>query len=86
MKTCETCRFWNRESEPHSGDFRVCDGIAHKEEAFGWDENYENYELKDEHASDMALAIDGSGYFAGLITLKSFGCTMHKALNTETES
>ena len=76
---CANCKHWNKGGEDiEATRFARCNGVHHREEAFGWDEGYKNYSLRQEHEKDLALAIDGSGYFAGLITKADFFCAHHK--------
>lgn len=81
MNRCGDCKFWGKESESVTREFRSCTGIIHD----GYDRNAVGKEDLDDRVdielvvniqSRPAVVVDGSGYFAALKTKEDFGCVL----------
>ena len=77
MKTCETCKFWGDEDDKNNL-FRECQAINHQASYDPYEENSDSA-LEDQ----LAITIDGSGYFAAIKTQADFGCVLHESLGEE---
>lgn len=80
---CRTCAHWDA-YKPDDDGVLVGAGNCRAVRAI-WDVTEYNdedplnrRELLPEHAAVLAVVEDGSGYAAGLITMRDFGCVMHK--------
>ena len=74
---CANCKHWKKDDIRATG-LAICNGVHHQENAFGWDKDYEKYGPKEGHENDLAFAIDGSGYFAAIVTKADFFCAHYK--------
>jgi hypothetical protein len=81
VKTCETCKFWDRSSDDYRTHHRLglgaCTAVVMFWDSTEWDENGE--QVFSERAKDvMAFVQDGSDYKAYLYTRPQFGCVSHE--------
>lgn len=79
MPTCKTCRHW---SETDRVGFGRCGGIPMGRDKLVEPDYVETVFVNDDTDElippDGAAAMDGSGYFAAIITGPDFGCTLHE--------
>ena len=85
MMRCDACQFWtppeSGEWEPIRQSFGHCNRTPHSEDMTKWDEEDDECRrvIVAEYADRTAAAVDGSGYYAGLITKPEHFCAMFRA-------
>lgn len=81
MKTCETCKHWEKPEE-HSTEYSLgvgrCKNIPMFWNSTEWKDDGEGRRFLDEYKDTKAFAQDGSDYSAHVLTLPNFGCVSHK--------
>jgi len=80
-KTCKNCIWWDKGYITHSlvqRLFQRCKATPHSEETTEWNANRTAETLKPEFAKTTAMAEDGSGYYAALVTRAEHCCSMWK--------
>lgn len=81
MNLCQTCKFWNRETE-YGSEYDLglgrCKRIPEFWMATTWDDEGERV-LSPEFADCKAFSQDGSDYHSVLYSAPDFGCVMHQA-------
>ena len=77
-RNCGNCAHWERAFEENSNlGLRRCRRIGREWECTDWDHQGIKRILKPEHKNDTAFVVDGSEYYAALITMESFCCSHH---------
>ena len=81
MKTCATCKHWNR-SRPYQSGYGLgigtCDAVVQFWAATEWNEDGDARVFMPEHKDKKAFVQDGSDYYAELLTMPDFGCIQHE--------
>ena len=80
-KSCDTCKHWtppetDKWASAIDREFGHCNATPFREDAGGWDDDYENWTLKKEHENATAIVSDASGYHAALSTRGRHFCAM----------
>jgi len=81
QRTCKNCIWWDGTdniSDYIQGLFGRCKATPHSEETTEWNADYTEAKLKPEFAETTAMAEDGSGYYAALVTRAEHCCSMWK--------
>lgn len=84
MKTCETCKHWNKSDEWgtwYGLGVGRCQNIPMFCDATEWDEEGEGRKFIDKYKESKAFAQDGIDYPAYLLTRPDFGCVSHETAN-----
>lgn len=86
MNNCSNCKFWEKRAQGdvgHRMGFGKCSKVPMYFEATNPKEMYDpehgadDRDFKAEFAETKAIAVDGSGYRADLVTAPDFGCVLH---------
>lgn len=73
MKTCDTCKHWDKEMSNYVGGIAAECNNPKNQELQNFDEDE-----KREYTEDGAYPWDASSYSAGLMTAPKFGCVNHE--------
>ena len=81
MKTCKTCKHWNRDGQGPSANpikIGVCTRAMMFWDATEWDADGQGRAFKDRDNHELFFVQDGSDYMADLLTMPDFGCNQHE--------
>lgn len=86
MGRCATCQHWESDADREGPiEVRRCRFVPMWNNTLEWGtSNYEE-KFRPEFEGRLAFAVDGSTYYAALITAAEFGCVQWSAAATPTE-